>query len=68
MLRAYHVPEQLISAIMALYCAMRAAVMTPDGLSDPFETSSGVLQGDTLAPFLFVLMLYLGTSNCSSNR
>ena len=57
MLRAYHVPEQLISAIMALYCAMRAAVMTPDGLSDPFETSSGVLQGDTLAPFLFVLVL-----------
>ena len=56
-LRAYYVPEQLISAIMALYCATRAAVMTPDGLSDSFETSSGVLQGDTLAPFLFVLVL-----------
>uniref|UniRef100_A0A1I8GJ13 Reverse transcriptase domain-containing protein n=1 Tax=Macrostomum lignano TaxID=282301 RepID=A0A1I8GJ13_9PLAT len=47
----------LISAIMALYCATRAAVMTPDGLSDSFETFSGVLQGDTLAPFLFVLVL-----------
>uniref|UniRef100_A0A1I8JR42 Reverse transcriptase domain-containing protein n=1 Tax=Macrostomum lignano TaxID=282301 RepID=A0A1I8JR42_9PLAT len=41
LLETYHVPEQLISAIMALYCATRAAVMTPDGLSDSFETFSG---------------------------
>ena len=56
-LRAYHVPENLISAVMALYQNTQAAVVTPDGLSDPFGTTSGVLQGDTLAPFLFVLML-----------
>ena len=42
---------------MAMYQGTRAAVMTPDGLSDLFSTSSGVLQGDTLAPFLFVLLL-----------
>uniref|UniRef100_A0A1I8HW19 Integrase catalytic domain-containing protein n=1 Tax=Macrostomum lignano TaxID=282301 RepID=A0A1I8HW19_9PLAT len=54
-LRAYNVPQQLISAIMALYQDTTAAVATPDGPSDLFSTTSGVLQGDTLAPFLFVL-------------
>uniref|UniRef100_A0A1I8G3L1 CCHC-type domain-containing protein n=1 Tax=Macrostomum lignano TaxID=282301 RepID=A0A1I8G3L1_9PLAT len=52
-LRAYNVPELLISAVMALYHGTTAAVSTPDGLSDFFETSSG----DTLAPFLFILVL-----------
>ena len=56
-LRAYNVPQQLVSAVMAMYQNTTAAVMTPDGLSDLFNTSSGVLQGDTLAPFLFVLAL-----------
>uniref|UniRef100_A0A1I8J6W2 Crossover junction endonuclease MUS81 n=1 Tax=Macrostomum lignano TaxID=282301 RepID=A0A1I8J6W2_9PLAT len=56
-LRAYRVPQQLIDAVMALYCDTGAAVVTADGLSDLFDTSSRVLQGDTLAPFLFVLLL-----------
>ena len=56
-LRAYNVPAQLVTAIMAVYQDTRAAVVTPDGLSDIFYTSSGVLQGDTLAPFLFVILL-----------
>uniref|UniRef100_A0A1I8HUR0 Reverse transcriptase domain-containing protein n=1 Tax=Macrostomum lignano TaxID=282301 RepID=A0A1I8HUR0_9PLAT len=49
--------KQLIPAIMAMCRDTNAAVSTPDSLSDFFETSSGVLQGDTLAPFLFVLVL-----------
>ena len=32
-------------------------MMTPDGLSDQFSTSSAVLQCENLAPFLFVLAL-----------
>uniref|UniRef100_A0A1I8I291 Reverse transcriptase domain-containing protein n=1 Tax=Macrostomum lignano TaxID=282301 RepID=A0A1I8I291_9PLAT len=56
-LHAY-MPELLISAVMALYHGTTAAVSTPDGLSDFFETSSGVLQGDTLVPFLFILVLW----------
>ena len=56
-LRAYHVPQQLVFAIMAMYHGTRAAVVTADGLSDLFDTSSGVLQGDTLALFLFVILL-----------
>ena len=31
--------------------------MTPHGLTDRFPVNRGVLQGDTLAPYLFVLVL-----------
>ena len=56
-LKAYNVPEKLINGIMSLYSNTIATVITPDGLTDKFKTTSGVLQGDTLAPFLFVLLL-----------
>ena len=56
-LQAYNVPVSLVNGIFALYEGTRATVITPDGLSDMFDTTSGVLQGDTLAPFLFVLLL-----------
>ena len=56
-LRAYNVPDRLVSAVLAMYSNTQAAVVTPDGLSDPFCSTSGVLQGDTLAPFLFVVVL-----------
>jgi hypothetical protein len=51
------VPEKPTKAAMALCCDITAAVVMPDSLSDSFSTTSGVLQGDTLAPFLFVLLL-----------
>jgi hypothetical protein len=51
----YGVPSQLANAVNALYSGTSAVVRTPDGISDSFPTTSGILQGDTLAPFLFVL-------------
>jgi hypothetical protein len=53
----YGIPEKLSKAVDALYCGTTAVVRTPDGISDPFPTTSGILQGDTLAPFLFVLAM-----------
>ena len=53
----YGVPEILIQAIMDLYQDTTACVITSHGLSDFFSTTSGVLQGDTLAPLLFILVL-----------
>ena len=32
-------------------------VITPDGETEQFEITAGVLQGDTLAPFLFIIVL-----------
>ena len=53
----YGLPYKLVKAITELYDGTTAEIQTSDGSSDTFSTSSGVLQGDTLAPYLFVIML-----------
>ena len=53
----YGIPLPIISAIKALYTNTSATIITPDGETNPFEIVAGVLQGDTLAPFLFILVL-----------
>jgi len=35
----------------------KAKVLSPDGETDFFEILAAVLQGDTLAPFLFVIVI-----------
>lgn len=40
-----------------MYSNTRSRVVTADGESDNFEITAGVLQGDMLAPFLFVILL-----------
>ena len=56
-LKAYGIPPRLLNAIKAMYTGTRAKVVTEDGDSDEFEITAGVLQGDTLAPFRFVITL-----------
>ena len=56
-LKAYGVPDSLVAAIAGVYRNTRARVLTPDGPTDEFKIHSGVLQGDTLAPYIFVIML-----------
>ena len=56
-LKAYGVPTNLLNTIKAIYTNTKAKVMSPDGETDVFEIMMGVLQGDTLAPFLFVIVL-----------
>ena len=56
-LRAYGVPERLVSAIGHTYQQTRAHVTSPDGITKDFEIQAGVLQGDTLTPFLFIIVL-----------
>lgn len=53
----YGVPEILIATVMELYEHTTASVQTSHGPSEQFRTSSGVLQGDTLAPLLFIIVL-----------
>ena len=40
-----------------MYSGTRSKVVTPDGDTEEFEITAGVLQGDTLAPFIFVIVL-----------
>ena len=56
-LRAYDVPENLLSAIENIYSKTRAKITSPDGETEYFEILAGVLQGDTLAPYLFIIVL-----------
>ena len=56
-LRAYKVPANLVKAIMSLYNNPSARIRTPEGLSDAFSLFQGVLQGDTLAPYLFIIVM-----------
>ena len=53
----YGIPEKIINAIKALYTNTKAKVITPDGETDLFDIIAGVLQGDTLAPLLFITVL-----------
>ena len=56
-LLAYGIPEKIVNAIEIMYTNNRATVMTSDGETDYFEVITGVLQGDPLAPYLFILVL-----------
>ena len=51
-LAAYEFPR-ILNAIRD----MKAKVKSPDGVTDYFQIFAGVMQGDTLAPFLFVIVL-----------
>ena len=56
-LKAYGVPAELVKVIGKLYENTTARVVTPDGETDLFSIVAGVLQGDTLAPYLFTIVL-----------
>ena len=56
-LRAYGVPDKIVEAIEATYSETWAKIRTADGETEAFQILAGVLQGDTLAPFLFIVAL-----------
>ena len=56
-LAAYGTPLAIIRVIMALYTDTKAQVLTPEGATIEFLTNLGILQGDVLAPFIFILVL-----------
>ena len=53
----YGIPNELVEAIEDMYQDTTAKVLSPDGETKPFKILSGVLQGDTLAPYLFIIVL-----------
>ena len=56
-LSAYGTPRAIIDMISVLHEDTCAKVITPDGETKEFQIYKGVLQGDTLTPFLFVIVL-----------
>ena len=45
-LKAYGIPEELLTAISIMYEDITAKVITPDGETETFNILAGVLQGD----------------------
>ena len=56
-LSSYGIPPEIVAAIKVMYGNTSALVITPEGNTDVFKIDTGVLQGDPLAPFLFIVCL-----------
>ena len=49
----YGIPEEIVNAIAIMYDKPSSFVQTLDGPTKEFFTTTGILQGETLAPYLF---------------
>ena len=56
-LLAYGIHKETVAAITILYRNTKVKVRSSDGDTEYFDIVAGVLQGDTLAPFLFIICL-----------
>ena len=56
-LLAYGLPKETVAAITILYRNTKVKVCSLDGDTEYFDIVAGVLQGDTLAPYLFIICL-----------
>ena len=56
-LLAYGIPKETVAAIMILYRNTKVKVRSPDGDTDYFDIVAGILLGNTLAPYLFIICL-----------
>ena len=51
------IPSQIVEDIKTLYLTTMAQVVTEDGNTSFFQIIGGVQQGDTLVPYLFIIIL-----------
>ena len=56
-LKAYGIPPHILGAIKSTNTFLHAKVVSPDGDTNYFKIMAGIIQGDKLAPFLFVIVL-----------
>ena len=56
-LRAYGIPQVIVDLIECMYTDTMAKIITSDGPTDILEILAGILQGDTLAPYLFIIVI-----------
>ena len=55
-LQAYGLPKETVAETI-LYRNTKVKVRSPDGDTEYFDIVAGVLQGDTLVPYLFIICL-----------
>ena len=66
-LRHYGIPAKVVDAIARMYCESKGAVLVGGKSSEPFDITTGVLQGDVLAPFLFIIVMDYVMSRSEQN-
>ena len=54
---AYGLPKETVAAITILYRNTKVKVRSQDGDTEYFDIVARVLQGNTLAPYLFIICL-----------
>ena len=54
---AYRLPKETVAAITILYRNTKVKVRSLDGDTEYFDIVAGVLQGDTVDPYLFIICL-----------
>ena len=68
MLQTYGIPDILVTAIRNMYRDTQAKVLSPDSKTRNFGIQASVLRGDTLAPYLFVIVLYYVLKRAITNN
>ena len=53
----YGIPSEIINVIRVLYSNTCFSVLKPDCETEPFDVLTGILQGDTLEHFLFIIVI-----------
>ena len=56
-LLAYGLTKETVATITILYRNTKVKVLSPDGDTEYFDIVAGILQGDTLTPYLFIICL-----------
>ena len=56
-LKLHHVPPEVITLIKSLYTNYHISILTDDFQTSPIHVKRGVLQGDSLSPLLFNLII-----------
>ena len=71
-LKSYGVPERMLQLIISIYYTTvnktTARVTSPDGDSLWFRILAGIMQGDTLAPYLFIIVLDFALSKALEGK
>ena len=67
-LEAYGIPNEIAKAIIIMYNNTRVFERSPDGDTELFDITAGVLQGDTFAPYLFIIIHGYVLRNLDQNK
>ena len=68
-LRAYGIPKAIVRLIEGINTGNKTQVVTADGIPEIFDILAGVLQGDTLASYLFIIVIdYIMTDDSDYRR